>query len=235
MRRGGSRQSAGFDLVLGNRLRQERELAGASRDALARVAGVSEQKLAEYERGEKPIPPGCLAAATLALGVSLSLLFYEIYEGEQQRSGFADAENDRWITIYRPPGILVQPAFSQAAPLVKLWQETRGGLTDEVRRAITAHDMPRRMYLLRRSPRSSRLVTEHCAWGVTFLRPCEALRIIGRDFHDMPDREYGAWIEEAYSEALWSHSLRVNSVRALIRIDGHDTAHALRSRAYPLA
>ncbi|HEX7967373.1 MAG TPA: helix-turn-helix transcriptional regulator [Stellaceae bacterium] len=57
MRRGGgwdgSRQSAGFDLVLGNRLRQERELAGASRDALARVAGVSEQKLAEYERGEK--------------------------------------------------------------------------------------------------------------------------------------------------------------------------------------
>ena len=101
-----------------------------------------------------------------------------------------------------------------------------GQLTDDVRRTAFASGLFQRTILVRQSS-SSRLITEHLGAGIMILRPCEALLTIGRDFDDMPDRDYGAWVAKAYDEVLWSRRLRVDSVRASVRTSPSTT---LRTR-----
>ncbi len=122
---------------------------------------------------------------------------------------------------------LATPPFAMVRPIIDLWKDRRGELGEEVFRALSLGGVSRRMYLLRQPPGSSRLVTEHCAAGVSFLRPCEGLLMIGREFHEMPDRDYGAWVAEAYASALWGRRLRLESVRSLIRTSAATT---LRTR-----
>jgi hypothetical protein len=122
---------------------------------------------------------------------------------------------------------LTTPPFAMVRPIVDLWKDRHGELGDEVFRTLATAGVARRMYLLRQPQGSSRLVTEHCAAGVTFLKPCEGLLMVGRDFHEMPDRDYGAWVADAYAVALWGGRLRLESVRSLIRTSAATT---LRTR-----
>lgn len=41
--------------------------------------------------------------------------------------------------------------------------------------------------------------------------------MVGRDFHDMPDRDYGARMAEGYLETAWTRRLRIDAVRAQMR------------------
>jgi len=45
----------------------------------------------------------------------------------------------------------------------------------------------------------------------------QRLLLVGRELNEMNDRDYGAWTEEAYAEALWDKELRIEAARALIR------------------
>jgi hypothetical protein len=122
---------------------------------------------------------------------------------------------------------LATPPFAMVRPIVDLWKDRHGLLGEEAFRTLSSAGVMRRMYLLRQPRGSSRLITEHCAAGVTFLRPCEGLLMVGRDFHDMPDRDYGAWVADAYAAALQGRRLRLESVRSLIRTSAATT---LRTR-----
>jgi hypothetical protein len=122
--------------------------------------------------------------------------------------------------------VLNLPEFKTVRELIDLWRGTRGELTDDVRRTAFASGLFQRTILVRQTS-SMRLITEHLGAGIMILRPCEALLTIGRDFADMPDRDYGAWVAQAYEEVLGSRRLRVDSVRASVRTSATTT---LRTR-----
>jgi hypothetical protein len=112
--------------------------------------------------------------------------------------------------------VLSLPTFALARPIIDLWERTRGELTEDVRRLMAADALYCRTVVVRRiSPH--RLITEHFGTGIQILRPCEALLKIGQDFHEMPDRAYGAWVAEAYDQTMWSRRVRVESLRAIVR------------------
>jgi transcriptional regulator with XRE-family HTH domain len=203
-----------FDRTIGSRLRRERWLSGTSRDELGLALGVSGELVRAYECGEKRLAPGRLLAAISALGVPMWLLFGP---GDRLAPSVADEDMDvrPTLAIRRPPVLLEHPGFAQVRPIVTLWQEMRGRLTDDVRRAILAAGLLPRTILVRHVS-ASRLVIEHVGAGIALLRPCETLLAIGSDFGDGPDRNYGAWLARAYDEALWSGALRVESVRASV-------------------
>lgn len=127
------------------------------------------------------------------------------------------AGHPRWLALQRPPSVLFWPAFSQLDPLLQVWRETHGRLTEDVHAAIVDGAVLHRTRLARPSAACSRLVTEYCAPGVAFLLPCESLAMVGRDFHDMPDRDYGARMAEGYLETAWTRRLRIDAVRAQMR------------------
>jgi hypothetical protein len=116
--------------------------------------------------------------------------------------------------------------FDVVRALVELWRGTHGELTDDVRRTAFASGLFSRTILVRQTP-SRRLITEHLGAGIMILRPCEALLTVGKDFDELPDRDYGGWVAEAYEEVLWSRRLRVESVRASVRTSAATT---LRTR-----
>lgn len=131
------------------------------------------------------------------------------------------------LSEVRNPRVLYLPTFAHARPIVDLWEQSHGALTDEVHNAVVASGLFDRTILVRQPPGSSRLVTQHFGSGIRVMRPCEALLAVGRDLDDQPDRDYGAWMAEAYAETLWSRRLRVESCRALVRTSA---ATLLRTR-----
>jgi hypothetical protein len=112
--------------------------------------------------------------------------------------------------------VLNLPEFRAAREIVDLWKATHGDLTSEARQAVFANDLLQRTVLVRQAS-PSRLITEHMGPGILVLRPCESLMMTGRDFGEHPDADYGAWVAESYAEVGWSHHLRVDSLRALVR------------------
>ena len=101
---------------------------------------------------------------------------------------------------------------------MKLWQETRGELTDDVDKTVSVCGLRHRTILVRQPFRSSRLITQHFGAGIMIMRPCEALLTTGRDFDQChADREYASWRAAAYAETLSSRRLRVECLRASIR------------------
>ena len=123
-----------------------------------------------------------------------------------------------------PRGIenLATARFARVRPAVELWRQRKGELTEDVHRAMLTWPSFHRSILVRQSQRS-RLVTEHITPGFAHIRPCEALLRLNRDFADMPDPEYGAWVAECYGEALHSRRLRLESVRSRIRTSAATT------------
>ena len=110
-KRGGWSGSGEFDRLIGYRLRQERRLAGKTREELGGALGVGGEAIRAYEGGEMRLPPDRLAAATLALGVPMSLLFYPD-EQSLPSDGDEEAENRQRLAIRRPAAVLDGPAFS---------------------------------------------------------------------------------------------------------------------------
>jgi hypothetical protein len=123
---------------------------------------------------------------------------------------------------------LATPPFAMVRPIVDLWKERRGELGDDVHRLVIAQGLLHRMILVRKAASSDRLVTEHFGPGIMIMRPCESLKIVGRDFYEHhADRQYGTWVADAYAETLRRRHLRLESVRAVVQTGA---AAALRVR-----
>lgn len=122
---------------------------------------------------------------------------------------------------------LATPSFAMVRPIVDLWKERRGELGDEVHRAIVTAGLFSRAVLARQPAQSSRLIVEHLGAGIMIMRPCEAMLTVGHEFSEQPDRDYGAWVAEAYAETSSARRPRLDSVRAFIRASDGTT---LRTR-----
>jgi hypothetical protein len=108
------------------------------------------------------------------------------------------------------------PAFRQVKPVVDLWRANRGRLSPELYAVLRATDLLERAVLVRKLPRSTRIVYEHFGGGIKMMRPCETLGMIGRDAHDVPDKEYGSWVADHYGDALSRRRLRLDGMRAMV-------------------
>jgi DNA-binding XRE family transcriptional regulator len=210
---GGRPGSRGFGLFLGARLREERRLAGTTRETLGEALGVSTEIIEQCESSGKLLPAHHLATAAAVLGVSVSALFYN--GAERGAPAAKRREYQRWLAVSRPPKFLYRPDFAGLTPLLAFWQERRGEFSAEVERALSAGGILERTILVRRSPDSSRLETEHFGAKFMFLRPSD---IVGREFQAQPDQEYAAWMIEAYEQLLDRPELelRVEACRAII-------------------
>lgn len=224
--RGGAGVTRPADMLFGRRLREERLLAGMSRDALARRLGVAGEILDDYETGRTRMGPINLVAAATALGVPISFF---CYEDDTRAFDVVDKDTGqtRWIAVARPLTVLSYPRFSQVRPVLKIWTETRGAWTEDAILALNIAGMLPRTFLARQTPGRSHLVAERCGYGVAFLLPCESLTMVGREIQDMPDRDYGAWMAEAHAQTASRQRPLVQSVRAVIRTSA---GTALRTR-----
>lgn len=125
---------------------------------------------------------------------------------------------------------LATAAFSAVRPIIELWKERQGELTDDIDKALAAGGIAHRMILARQLPRSSRLITERFGSGHDHLLPREIRSIIGRDVHERPDRDYGVWIAQAYADALWHRLPRLESIRCRVQTSGSRTLRARYDR-----
>jgi len=139
---------------------------------------------------------------------------------EDLAAGDPIAGRPRWLAVEKKLEDLELPAFARARPVVDLWKSSRGRLSDELYKTLSESDLMHRTLLLRRLPHSSRLVFEHFGSGIKVMKPCEAFAMIGCDAHDVPDKEYGGWVEECYDRALSRRRLRLEAVRATVRTSG---------------
>lgn len=203
-------------LAIAARLRQERLLAAISQEELARALGTSVDAIGDYETGRKAIAPRELVASATLFGIPLSFF---CARDDQHSSMFLDeaAAHPQWLALSRPSTVLSWSSFARVDPLIQLWRETRGRLTDDVQAALVAGNVLHRTYLVRPSAGFAHLITEYCAPGVAFLLPCESLAMVGREFHEIPDRRYGARMAEGYMETACVRQLRIDAIRAQMR------------------
>jgi hypothetical protein len=122
------------------------------------------------------------------------------------------------------------PTFSLAHPLLKIWKQERGDLSRELLRTMVSGALLRRIILMRRPARSSKILVEHFGAAITIMRPCEALSLSGRLMEDMYDREYGSWIMPAYAATLSAEELRLESMLADIHVTDGTTIRARYDR-----
>lgn len=181
------------------------------------MLGISAAALEDYETGRRRIAVGQLVAAAEALGVSISLLFYE-HDQHGARPAGEEAEAAPWLAVSRPLGMLARPSFSRLRPLVELWRERRGRLPDESDAAVARMGLLHRMVFVRRAPNGARLVFAHFGAGIEILLPCESLLMIGRDIDDVHDRDYGACAARGYDESIASDAPRLQAIRATVRL-----------------
>jgi len=135
---------------------------------------------------------------------------------EDLAAGEPIAGRPRWLAVEKKLEALELPAFQQVRPVVDLWRTRHGRLSKELYDVLRATDLMQRAVLIRKLPRSSRLVYEHFGGGIKMLRPCETFVMVGRDAHDVPDRDYGSWVAEHYGEALSRRQLRLDGMRAMV-------------------
>jgi hypothetical protein len=146
---------------------------------------------------------------------------------EDLAAGEPIAGRPRWLAVEKKLDTLALPAFEKVQPVVALWKANRGRFGEDLYQVLRATDLLQRAVLVRKLPRSSRLVYEHFGGGIKMMRPCETFTMIGRDAHDVPDKDYGGWVAENYGEALSGRRLRLDGVRATV---GTSQAATLRVR-----
>jgi hypothetical protein len=142
---------------------------------------------------------------------------------EDLAGGDPIAGRPRWLAAEKKLDALTLPAFARIRPLVDLWITSRGRLSDDFDRALRASGLIHRAVLVRNVAGTSRLVYEHFGSGIKAMRPCETLKLVGRDIDDIADRAYGGWVAESYSSALRRRRLQLESVRATLRTSEEDT------------
>jgi hypothetical protein len=135
---------------------------------------------------------------------------------EDLAAGEPIAGRPRWLAVEKKLEVLGLPAFEKVRPVVELWKANRGHLSPELIGLLRATDLLQRAVLVRKLPRSSRLVYEHFGGGIKMMRPCETLVMIGRDAHEVPDKEYGNWVADTYGDALSRRHVRLDGVRATV-------------------
>lgn len=212
-RQGDQRRSSEFGRFVGARLREERRLAGATRETLSEALGIAVEIMEQCESSGRLLPAHSLAAVAAALAVPLSALFYD---GRARGApATSQREHDRWLAIRRPVKFLQRHDFAQLAPILAFWKERRGHFSDDVGRALSAGGILGRAILVRRLPGALRLETEHFGAEFMFLRPTD---IAGRAFEAQPDRDYAVWMINAYNDLLDESEpeLRVDACRAII-------------------
>lgn len=125
------------DRFFGNRLMQERLLAGTDCDKLARRLGVTIDRLDNYETGRVCIGPTKLVAAATALACRCpSFATSTNGRGTRRCRKRPDALACRFSR--RP---LSWPSFVQVHSLPKIWTRTRAAGTDEFPQALTASSL----------------------------------------------------------------------------------------------
>jgi hypothetical protein len=132
------------------------------------------------------------------------------------------------LCIERSLRNLTTGAFASVRPIIDFWTEQRGYLGRGYQNLTIAYPAFRRTVLVRKA--GSRLVTEYIGSGFGHLKAAEVTHRIGRDFTEMPDRDYGSWVAEAYLEASEGNRLRVESVRAQVRTSSAATLQARYDR-----
>jgi transcriptional regulator with XRE-family HTH domain len=216
-----------FMSVVGDRLRQERLLAGLSGEELGRRLAVGGEMIDRYESGEKQLSPERLVGALRVLGVPISVFFYPL-QSAPSPSAVRPAHQPVRIAALRPPKLLSGRSLAEFRPLLNLWDANRGVMDREFLTDLAAGRLARQIILLRQPARSTRLVVEHIA--TPLLRPCQAISLVGRALEEMPDRDFGRWITEGYVETLLSEAPRLESVLADIRPPGRETVRSRYDR-----
>jgi hypothetical protein len=122
-----------------------------------------------------------------------------------------------WLAAERDITSLAAPTYERLRPLVRLWQQRRGALPEELPSMLMGLELLNRSVLVRRRPRSSRMTVEHFGAGIKMLRPCEGLLTVGRDLHELPDGAYGGWVADSYARALADRRIRLDGVRATLK------------------
>lgn len=135
---------------------------------------------------------------------------------EDLAAGEPVAGRPRWLAAEKKLDALDLPAFRQVKPVVEFWKGSRGRFSKELYDVLRATDLLQRAVLVRKLPRSTRLVYQHFGGGIKMLRPCETFSMIGRDAHDVPDQEYGNWVADHYGEAMHRRRLRLDGMRAMV-------------------
>jgi hypothetical protein len=142
---------------------------------------------------------------------------------EDLAAGEPIAGRPRWLAAEKKLDALTLPAFAKIRPLVDLWITSRGRLSDDFDQALRASDLIHRAVLVRNVAGTSRLVYEHFGSAIKAMRPCETLKLVGRDIDDIADRAYGGWVAESYSSVLRRRRLQLESVRATLRTSEENT------------
>jgi hypothetical protein len=125
----------------------------------------------------------------------------------------ADTELSR-IIVPRDLRDLDLPSFAAARELFSLWKQKRGELGSDLHRPLIAEAQRRPTILVRQPARSSRLIVEHFSAPIAFLRPCQALSLIGQDYHNLPDADFGRWSAQGYLETLLARKPHLSSMLA---------------------
>ncbi len=121
------------------------------------------------------------------------------------------------LLVERSLSNLRSAAFGRVAPLLDLWRQSRGRWSPEAMEALQVTGLLQRAILARQC-RAGTLICEHFGRDLRIQRPCESLSAEGRELHDLYDRDYGDWLAAGYAEGLSSGRLRLQSIRAELRL-----------------
>ena len=142
---------------------------------------------------------------------------------EDLAAGEPIAGRPRWLSVKKNLEALASPAFERTRPLVALWSETRGRLSEDLDHVLRGSNLIDRAVLVRHIAGTSRLVYEHFGSAIRAMRPCETLNLVGRDIDDIADRPYGGWVGESYAAVSKRRRLRLDSIRATLRTSEEST------------
>jgi transcriptional regulator with XRE-family HTH domain len=200
--------------VLGNRLKEERLLAGLSETELGRRIGVEGATVHQYETGERRMNPERLVGVLRALGLPISVFFYPL---QSRVSALRAVDRPYRVAALRPPRLLAESSPPEFRSVMRTWEQSRGLMSRELLAGFIAAPMARRIVLLRQPSGSRRLLVEHFTTAVAALKPCQAISLVGRPLAEMPDGDFGRWLTEGYAETLFDLMPRLEGVLADIR------------------
>jgi TolB-like protein/transcriptional regulator with XRE-family HTH domain len=219
--------AASFTWLMGHRLRQERLLAGLNQEELARELRLDAEGVQAYESGKRPISAARLTAALRVLGVPVSTFFYGVLEAHRLLPPRRNGQRVPGIVVERPLKLFSGRSAAEFLSLLNVWETRRGAIGRDLLGDLLGGRLARKIILLRQPAGSSRLLFEHYAEGVAFVRPCQALALIGREYRDVPDQDFGRWLLRGYTETLSTGRPRLESMLADIRTPD---AAVIRSR-----
>jgi len=199
---------------IAHRLRQERLLAGLSQDELGREIGVDGEAIQAYEGGHRRMNAERLLAALKVLDLPLSLFFHGSFAWRPSAAPRRTGRRVPGIMVERPSKLFAGWSVPEFRSLVALWEARRGVMNAQLLEELVAGRVTRKMILLRQPAGSSRLLVEQYGEGLAFVRPCQALSLVGHEYRDVPDRDFCRWVLRGYAETLSTGAPRLESMLA---------------------